>query len=749
MTSNKSTSKKNSLKSQLRKKGGPIDSISQWMENLNFVIKAKAVVEKVSNFLGPILQTPGEFGKGALTYEGYWDAARSVFLGKSSKGEGYMLHYSGEQGEKEAEKLRSNFLDLKINAELVTLINLSSFEILFLLEPKDNMKIVKDFVEMIQETVSNQQQSLPKVSVEKEKRLIIGGKTSSQNMTVEYHESSAGTIEKILVTVKVKDDAAKKCYALLLESINASIPDIGAFIAITLLDKVTLTPLLQFLKDYFSKSFQVGQVAMYAQAKQRKTTTHGKFVSKALAGVENKLTENASSKETQSILLNWVENLIKIRGSIKNSHEFLNNLRDLLAENPNYEAVKESAKPQKSLSEVLGLTESTASVDEEAKTTTSSRETTSSGVSVKEEGSMKIYKIGNLEVTKEEYESLPPFDKPYDQMNPNEKGSYTNKMRNFILQRRRKTETSQLPSPTDQSFPDSPGGGQSNIVAEEEPEGSSSSILLGGSLKEIIKFQSHNDPTLMALHEEYYRKMGPKSNKGWEPDYPITEREDAIIQGCLYADATLGLGSSGSGRMRIAQGVQQKEYVLWKYVELHRLCTVNKPPTFRQVKNPETGGWKQTFEFYLNRGSYLKHYHDLFYKQVGTNAEGKAIFEKTITEELVEAMPTDPAFLAMIMLDDGSVRNDCYAGRIAFQCFSKEGLELFVKKVEEIFGVKLVVMQSTEDSLCSLSIPAAEFGKFVNLIEPTVRQIPDLAYKLNAERKALSRFYGSKTSDPA
>nr|YP_009492161.1 hypothetical protein [Pseudopediastrum integrum]YP_009492200.1 hypothetical protein [Pseudopediastrum integrum]AWI68813.1 hypothetical protein [Pseudopediastrum integrum]AWI68814.1 hypothetical protein [Pseudopediastrum integrum] len=110
-------------------------------------------------------------------------------------------------------------------------------------------------------------------------------------------------------------------------------------------------------------------------------------------------------------------------------------------------------------------------------------------------------------------------------------------------------------------------------------------------------------------------------------------------------------------------------------------------------------------------------------------------------------MPKDPAFLAMIMLDDGSVRNDAYSGKIAFQCFTKEGLQLFVEKVKELFDVQLVIVTSTfESGQFYLSIPAAEFGKFVDLIEPTVNQIPDLAYKLNAERRELSKFYGSKSS---
>lgn len=757
-----------SLKKQLKKLGSSIQLPYQSLEKLNFVAKTKEAVEEISKFFGPILTVPGEFGKGALTYIGFWNETYTVFLGKSSKGKDYILHFNSEEGEKEAEKFRSNFVDLEENAELVKEIYISSAEILYLIDSKDGMRTEKDFEDRLGEAISGQQQSLPKVSGEKGKKIIIGGKTSSQNIMIEYHSSSAGTIEKVLVTINLNGDSAKKFDAFLRESINATIQDVGAFTIISLLDKVTLTTILQVLKDYFSKAYQVGQVAMYAQAKQRKTTTHGKSVLKSLKSIEKKMKMKAAAKEAHYHILGWVEDLVNNRDEFKDSHDFLNKLRDILAQNPNYQPIVEQVKYQKTLAEVLDLTDSEPSSDDdgseepepstqlvEVQPQISRSRTSTYGVSAKDAGSTKIYKVGNLQVTKEEYESLPQPEKPYDQMNPNEKGSYTNKMRNLILTRRRKTEGMQ---------DDSQRSTEAVIEDEEESLDSSSSFItitsasLGDdsqtmeeksalALKQIIEFDSNNDPTLMVLHEEFYKNKGPKPNKGWEPDYPITQREDAVIQGCLYADATLGLGNSGSGRLRIAQGTKQLQYVIWKFKELKRLCTFNKPPTYREVTNYETGGLKKTFEFYLNRGSYLKTYHDLFYKQQGTTPKGNPKYEKTITKELVAVMPKYPVFLAMIMLDDGSVRNDAYSGKIAFQCFTKEGLQLFVEKVKELFDVQLNIVTSTvESGQFYLSIPAAEFGKFVDLIEPTVSQIPDLAYKLNADRRELSKFYGSKAS---
>nr|YP_009492160.1 hypothetical protein [Pseudopediastrum integrum]YP_009492201.1 hypothetical protein [Pseudopediastrum integrum]AWI68779.1 hypothetical protein [Pseudopediastrum integrum]AWI68780.1 hypothetical protein [Pseudopediastrum integrum] len=610
-----------SLKKQLKEKGISITLPNEILEKINFIIKGKEIVAKILEFFEPILTIPGEFGKGALIYIGSWNETHTVFLGKSSKGNDYILHFTGENGEKELQNFRSNFLDLAENAAIVEKINISSVGILYLLEPKDGMKTETEFEERLEETIAGQQQTLPKVSGERGRKITIGGKTSSHNIVVEYHASSAGKIQKILVTVNLRDASAKKFYVFVLESINASIHDLGAFSIISLLDKVTLTPILQFMKDCFSKNYQVGQVAMYAQSKQRKTTTHGKFVLKALKGIENKMKTKASYKEAQRHLVVWVERLLEKRSEYPDSHELFNQLRDILAKDSNYQPIQEQVKTKKTLAEVLELAGSDVSSDEDdfldsdpespiqsveesAPQSRSSRKTTS-GVSVQDDGQNKIYKVGNLEVSKEEYESLPPSEKPYDQMNPNEKGSYTNKMRNYILNKRRQKETVQESEKS-----------STEIVNPEDDEGSSDPWQSSGTisplallddsltleqkkeleLKQIIERNSKNDPALMALHAEYYKNKGPKPNKGWEPDYPITEREDTIIQGCLYADATLGLSASGSGRLRIAQGTKQKGYVIWKYMELRRLCTSNIPPTYREVQNYETGGLKKKKE---------------------------------------------------------------------------------------------------------------------------------------------------------
>ena len=73
---------------------------------------------------------------------------------------------------------------------------------------------------------------------------------------------------------------------------------------------------------------------------------------------------------------------------------------------------------------------------------------------------------------------------------------------------------------------------------------------------------------------------------------------------------------------------------------------------------------------------YLKQIYDVFYKKT-TLSDGTVKDIKTITPELLDFLPVDPMVLAVLFMDDGSARNDCYAGRIALHGFSYDEQLLF------------------------------------------------------------------------
>lgn len=217
-----------------------------------------------------------------------------------------------------------------------------------------------------------------------------------------------------------------------------------------------------------------------------------------------------------------------------------------------------------------------------------------------------------------------------------------------------------------------------------------------------------------------------------------TEEQQAIIAGKLMADATLQKRSSGNCRIKIEQSVNQRPYVLWLHEKLASFCVDIAPP---QVQERKLGN---VFYFWTG-GTFkaLNEWHRLFYQPVNTigkNGETKVQYVKTITPELLAALPTHPLFLTCLFLDDGSVRNDAYSGKLAMHNFSKAEQLLFKDYLLETYGLEVnVVRHTVKSGQYYISIPASTFPKLVAIIEPWVRQVPTMEYKLNEWRREFSK----------
>lgn len=228
---------------------------------------------------------------------------------------------------------------------------------------------------------------------------------------------------------------------------------------------------------------------------------------------------------------------------------------------------------------------------------------------------------------------------------------------------------------------------------------------------------------------------------------PLSDRERAVLIGCLLGDGTLQKRGTSSFRYRVSQSIKQEEYVNWKYQQLKRLCATTQPP--RKV---EDNKGLVTVEFYTSSGPYLQKLYELFYREtlvqnkMNRNGPGQEAtdydyvptkFIKKITPELIENLPLDPVFLAVWFMDDGSVRNDCYAGNIATQCFSLEEHHLLQNYFRKTWGIECNISRHSQKSgQYYLYLPSKSFTKFVQLIESTVREIPSMVYKLNEDRRA-------------
>lgn len=203
----------------------------------------------------------------------------------------------------------------------------------------------------------------------------------------------------------------------------------------------------------------------------------------------------------------------------------------------------------------------------------------------------------------------------------------------------------------------------------------------------------------------------------------FSNEEVALIMGTLLGDAHLQQHGSGS-RLKIAHDQMQEEYVKWKHRKLKRFCTTTKDPTARQEK------LGVTIRFETSTSKIWAPIHQLFYQQQGSTKSGNPKYVKVITRELINKLPMDPLVLATFYMDDGSVRADCNAGKLATQGFTLEESKLLCEYISKWGVTAQPVLHTAASGQYYITLPAATFTKFIEIIKPIVQEIPSMYYKL-------------------
>lgn len=193
----------------------------------------------------------------------------------------------------------------------------------------------------------------------------------------------------------------------------------------------------------------------------------------------------------------------------------------------------------------------------------------------------------------------------------------------------------------------------------------------------------------------------------------LSEEEKALIMGTLLGDAHLQKRGN-SYRLKITHGSDQYSYVTWKHTKLKRFCTTTQAPKL----DTDQKGY-QTVTFYTSSGKWLTEIYNLFYLKKDDESRPS----KSITQKLIDSLPMHPMVLAVWFMDDGSVRDDCYAGKLATQGFTKEESQLLCEYLKK-WGIEgKVVAHSVSKNQYYISLPASTFGKFVSEIRAIVNEI--------------------------
>lgn len=220
----------------------------------------------------------------------------------------------------------------------------------------------------------------------------------------------------------------------------------------------------------------------------------------------------------------------------------------------------------------------------------------------------------------------------------------------------------------------------------------------------------------------------------------LTDREKAILLGSALGDGTF-VKRKNSYRIRICHSVKQGDYTRWMHKELSRLCSDESTISIRT----DNKGY-QTEEFYLEAQPYMETLYHMFYKKTTNSNQEPSCesedekYRKTITPELVETLPDDGVLLAVWFMDDGSVRNDAFSGKLATEGFTKEENELLCLYLARIGINASVVANSVEKQQYYISLVTKAFKPFIVKAAPTIREVPSMEYKLNLNRISKSRW---------
>lgn len=212
--------------------------------------------------------------------------------------------------------------------------------------------------------------------------------------------------------------------------------------------------------------------------------------------------------------------------------------------------------------------------------------------------------------------------------------------------------------------------------------------------------------------------LGAPQNKAFSP------RQEALVWGNILGDGHLQLSPNGkTTRLRFNHSMKQAAYVEWQFEHLGWLCEgVSRP---KQVVEK---GQYQISRAYTRYCAELTPYHTLSYK--ATSLPNRR-FVKTLPPNIHEYLK-NPEALMVWYLDDGTLRLDGGACRLATQSFTLQEHEILQEALRKNFNVTTVI-ESWSGGTPSLYVPSrgGYAANFVHLFSDiVVKEIPSMTYKI-------------------
>ena len=194
----------------------------------------------------------------------------------------------------------------------------------------------------------------------------------------------------------------------------------------------------------------------------------------------------------------------------------------------------------------------------------------------------------------------------------------------------------------------------------------------------------------------------------------LTKRQKEMLIGMILGDCCLEKNGRNV-RLRVEHGLNQKDYLYWKYKELKNLVT-NKPRLVKGIIHYKSKKIYQRLHLSTFSLPELNTYWIKFYFQK----------RKRVPSNILELLKS-PLSLAVWYMDDGYKRNDCNALRINTDSFKIAEQRLLQRCLRENFGINTKLHK--KGKFWNIYIPNSQTKNFCNMIKPYI--IPKMKYKIS------------------
>lgn len=218
--------------------------------------------------------------------------------------------------------------------------------------------------------------------------------------------------------------------------------------------------------------------------------------------------------------------------------------------------------------------------------------------------------------------------------------------------------------------------------------------------------------------------VGSHVNKHWQKKWVsvkqvafLSHEQKALIMGSLLGDGTMRMGKGAqNANFKVEHGLEQKEYVLWKYKILKSLVFTEPKISYRYKENGEK--YEKSWWFRTIRHPFLTEIYKRFYLMDGYRT-GRKIIPMNIADDINEFS------LAIWIMDDGSYNSNVID--ISTYSFLLSEIHFLQNVFEKVFCVEARYYRDRDKGF-RIYFNKCETKKLVSIIGPYI--IPSMMYKI-------------------